>query len=126
LARVPNERGPMGLKGDKQPAKTRKPIPKVSAKKAAHKATERALGAADHMAWVKSHPCCACGAAGPSEAHHVTGKRSDFRVIALCQPCHTGPNGYHKAKRSWRERHGPDTGFLSLYEKSPGLSTEGS
>ena len=110
---------PLGQKTGKTGPKPRKPIPKISAKKRAHKATEKALGAWEHMAWVKTHPCCACGCSGPSEAHHVTGKRSDFRVIALCQPCHTGPEGFHKAKKSWRAKHGPDTGFLHLYENGP-------
>lgn len=110
---------PLGQKTGKTGPKPRKPIPKISAKKRAHKAAERALGAWGHMAWVKTQDCCACGAPGPSEAHHVTGKRSDLRVIALCQPCHTGPEGFHKAKKSWRARHGPDTGFLHLYEKCP-------
>lgn len=109
----------IGPKPPKTPKKPRKPIPRVSAKKRAHKAAERALGAWEHMEWVKTQDCCACGCPGPSEAHHVTGKRSDLRVIALCQPCHTGPDGFHKAKKSWRAKHGPDTGFLHLYEKDP-------
>lgn len=112
----------LGLKQPKPPKQPCKPIPKISAKKRAHKAAERAAGAWEHMAWVKTHPCAACGAPGPSEAHHVTGDkmpRSDFRVIALCPPCHTGPNGYHRAKRTWVAMHGPDYGFLPLYEKTP-------
>lgn len=115
-------RGPLGQKTGKPPKKPRKPISPISAKRRARKAAEKAAGSWDHIEWVKSHPCAACGAPGPSEAHHVTGDkmpRSDFRVIGLCQPCHTGPNGYHKAKRSWVERHGPDYGFLRLYEKTP-------
>ena len=82
-----------------------------SAKKRAHKAAERALGASEHMAWVKSLPCICCGAVAPSEAHHVTGDkmpRSDFRVIPLCYACHRGAEGYHNAKRAWVKRHGPD------------------
>ena len=112
-------RGPLGPKAPKQPKGPRKPIPRISAKKRAHKAAEKASGAWEHMAWVKAHPCAACGAPGPSEAHHVTGDgkpRSDLRVIALCPPCHTGPSGYHKAKKAWVAKHGPDYGFLRLYE----------
>jgi hypothetical protein len=120
-AKMPSLTGrpPLGQKTGKTAKKPRRAIPKISAKKRAHKAAEKALGAWDHMAWVKTHECCACGAHGPSEAHHVTGKRSDLRVIALCHPCHTGPEGFHNAKKSWRAKHGPDTGFLHLYEKGP-------
>lgn len=104
-------RGPLGQKAAKPPKGPRKPIAKVSAKKLAHKAAERALGASEHMAWVKSLPCICCGAVAPSEAHHVTGDkmpRSDFRVIPLCYACHRGPDGYHNAKRKWVARNGPD------------------
>jgi len=111
LSRVPNERGPLGPKPEKPAKKPRKPIPKISAKKARHKAAEKALGAWEHMAAVKALPCITCYAPPPSEAHHVTGDkmpRSDFRVIPLCYACHRGPCGYHNAKRSWVARHGPD------------------
>lgn len=104
-------RGPIGLKTGKPAKRPRKPIPRMSAKKRAHKAAERALGASEHMAWVKSLPCICCGAVAPSEAHHVTGDkmpRSDFRVIPLCYACHRGAEGYHNAKRAWVKRHGPD------------------
>ena len=108
---------PLGMKQPKPPRKPRKPIPPISAKRRARKAAEKAAGAWEHMEWVKTHPCCACGAPGPSEAHHVTGRRSDFRVIALCPACHRGPHGFHNDKKAWRARHGPDTGFLRLYER---------
>lgn len=87
----------------------------VSAKKRAHKATEKAAGALEHMAAVKALPCIACGAAPPSQAHHVNGDkqpRSDWRVLPLCWACHQGPSGYHAAKRSWIARHGPDFELL--------------
>ena len=43
--------------------------------------------------WVKSLPCCSCGARGPSDPHHKPrrygGKRShDFTAISLCRRCH--------------------------------------
>jgi hypothetical protein len=40
--------------------------------------------------------------------------RDDFKTIALCKPCHTGPNGYHRAKRSWEAAHGKDYGFIPV------------
>ena len=102
---------PLGQKTGKPAQQPRKPIPRMSAKKRAHKAAERALGASEHMEWVKGLPCICCGAVAPSEAHHVTGDkmpRSDFRVIPLCYACHRGAEGYHNAKRAWVKRHGPD------------------
>jgi hypothetical protein len=114
MTRVPNHKGPLGQKAPKQAAKPRKALPKVSAKMKAHKAAERATGGTEHMLAVKGLPCICCGHPPPSEAHHVKdeGKRSNFRVIPLCQPCHTGPNGYHKAKKQWRARYGRDCDLL--------------
>jgi len=112
----------MGRKPVKRtPINRRTPIRKVSAKKRARKAAEKANGAWEHMEAVKGLPCCACGAAPPSQAHHVTGDkkpRSDWRVIPLCFDCHQGPRGYHADKRSWVERHGPDYGFLDMVKKT--------
>ena len=102
------------------PLKAKTPMRKISPKKRAHKAAEKAAGAWEHMARVKMLPCVACGCAPPSEAHHCTGDklpRSDWRVIPLCYECHRGPQGYHAAKRSWVERHGPDFGFLPIVAK---------
>ena len=100
-----------------KPLQARKPMNKVSAKRKAKKAAEKAAGAWEHMARVKALPCIVCGAAPPSSAHHVTGDkqpRSDWRVIPLCYDCHQGPQGYHAAKRSWIARHGQDYEFLSV------------
>jgi hypothetical protein len=100
-----------------KPLQSKTPMRRVSAKEKARKATEKAQGAWEHMAAVKMLPCIACGAAPPSQAHHVTGDkkpRSDWRVIPLCYACHQGPLGYHAAKRSWVEQYGPDYEFLPL------------
>ena len=112
-------KGALGLKPHKaeriEPEPPRKTIPKISARKRAYKATERALGAWEHMAAVKALPCICCGAVGPSEAHHVLDDkqpRSDFRVIPLCTACHRGPHGYHTAKKSWRAKYGRDCDLL--------------
>jgi len=107
-------RGPIGQKAEKQPKKPRKPLPKISAKRKAHKAAEAATGGTEHMLAVKRLPCVCCGHPPPSEAHHVKdkGPRSDFRTIPLCPACHTGPNGYHKAKKSWRAKYGRDCDLL--------------
>jgi hypothetical protein len=110
-----SNRGPLGQKQPKPPKLPRKPLPKVSPKKRARKAAERARGAWEHMAAVKALPCICCGATGPSDAHHVVcdkQARSDWRVIPLCYECHRGPNGIHAAKRTWVSKHGPDNEFL--------------
>ena len=106
---------PPYVKGLPKTTKKRRGLPPVSPKRKARKAAEKAAGAWEHMAAVKALPCVACGAQGPSEAHHVTGDgklRSDFRVIPLCTACHRGPDGYHGNKAAWVARHGPDYGFL--------------
>jgi len=68
-----------------------------------------------HMSAVKALPCICCNAPPPSYAHHVTGDgkpRDDMRVLPLCYACHQGPDGYHAAKASWVDRHGPDYSLL--------------
>jgi hypothetical protein len=115
----------MGLKGDKQPAKARKPIPKVSAKKRAHKAQERALGASDHMAAVAALPCLVCGCYGV-EVHHEGKPRSDFNVLPLCPKHHRreyGPGAYHYSPRAFYALHGSSAELLArvatLMKKAP-------
>jgi hypothetical protein len=112
-------RGPLGPKPTTTPSKARKPLPRVSPKKRAQKAAERAAGASEHMAAVAALPCLVCGV-WPVEVHHVTGDgkpRSDFRVIPLCYECHRGPNGYHNAKATWIAKNGPDYLLLDAVAK---------
>ena len=90
----------------------------------AQKPAKPVRGTAAARLWlerVKGLPCVICGAAGPSDAHHVyhdrygTKKPSDFDTIPLCKWCHQdGPESVHKAKATWRAKHGPDWGFLPL------------
>jgi hypothetical protein len=105
------KRGPLGLKQPKPAKKPRKAVRKISAKRQAYlDSPERQTGFA-HMARVKLLPCICCGHPQPSIAHHVTGDgkpRNDMRVIPLCEPCHVGQNGYHRAKKSWVEKYGQD------------------
>ena len=49
-----------------------------------------------YLAFVREHPCCVCGAPGPSEPHHwshhggvMGAKVDDYRTIPICDPCHT-------------------------------------
>lgn len=54
-----------------------------------------------HLARVKALPCSVCGAAGPSDAHHIE-QGQHFTVIPLCRDCHQGAfNGLHGQKRIW-------------------------
>lgn len=65
-----------------------------------------------HLAWVRSHACCACGATSYIEAAHVRNggdggtslKPGDDRTISLCVPCHrlqhqVGERAFEKASR---------------------------
>jgi hypothetical protein len=71
-------------------------------------------------AFVKSQPCLACGAPGPSDAAHIHAVASlkvkgqairrghkglaALAAIPLCQPCHTGPQGIHSMREDkWLE-----------------------
>ncbi len=62
------------------------------------KARERA-----HLARIKSMPCGVCGAAGPSDAHHIE-QGHHYLCIPLCKDCHQGHNGWHGTKAFWRIR----------------------
>jgi hypothetical protein len=93
----------------------RTPLRKVSAKKRAHKAAEKAAGAHDHMAAVKALPCLICGAS-PVEVHHLPDPRSDFRVVPLCPFHHRreyGPQAYHYSRRNFNAIHGSDEQLLA-------------
>lgn len=55
-----------------------------------------------HMERVASLGCCVCtrlyGHYAPAQLHHVaegSSKRSNFAVVPLCEPHHTGPAGFH-------------------------------
>lgn len=57
--------------------------------------------AREHMARVKALPCACCGAAGPSDAHHIE-QGHHFTTIPLCKSCHQDPQlGLHGAKVMW-------------------------
>lgn len=55
-----------------------------------------------HLEKIKQLDCQACGASGPSEAHHITdcGRRlGHFFTLALCPECHRGSNGFSGINR---------------------------
>lgn len=55
-----------------------------------------------HLARVKEFPCSVCGAAGPSEAHHIE-QHKQYTCIPLCESCHRSNfNGIHGQARIWK------------------------
>ena len=57
-----------------------------------------------HLATIKAMDCAVCGAAAPSEAHHIE-QHKQYLCIPLCPDCHRGPhNGWHGAKAMWNIR----------------------
>ena len=61
-----------------------------------HTAAEHA-----HIARVKELSCGVCGAAGPSDAHHID-QSLQFSVLPLCKDCHQGShNGIHGRRAIW-------------------------
>ena len=83
-----------------------------------------------HIEAVKSLPCAVCGAAGPSDAHHVihgrygTRKPCDCNVIPLCKLHHQdGPEAIHNGKHTWAERFGNDYTYLSQVQAMIGENT---
>ena len=45
-----------------------------------------------YLAWVRGRPCCVCGAAPPSEPHHMVTRGaggSDCLVVPVCRVCHS-------------------------------------
>lgn len=112
----------MGLK--RTPLKRTSKLRKVSAKRSFYRASKEGQDALEYMLRVKGLPCVVCGAAPPSDAHHVihdrfgSRKSSDWDVIPLCKAHHQdGPEAIHNGKQTWREKHGPDHGFLPLVKE---------
>ena len=95
------------------------PMRRRSKARVARAGSAEGKAAREYMLSVKGLPCCTCGAAGPSEAHHPicgrfgTRKSSDWDVIALCYFCHRGPEGIHAGKASWVARWGDDRDYIA-------------
>ena len=55
----------------------------------------------NHLARIKEMSCGVCGAAGPSDAHHIV-QHEQYLCIPLCKDCHQGShNGIHGEQRIW-------------------------
>ena len=76
----------------------------------------RAVRDEAHKAWVRSHPCCACGNSWNVEAAHtgtdggMSMKASDDSLIPLCAWCHRlAPDSYHAiGKTAFEQARGLD------------------
>lgn len=111
--------------------KQRKPLPRVSKKRAARAVSEQGLADAAYLDGVRGLPCIACGRVGATEAHHcrdtppydeqglydrlpAAGRKSGNRdTIPLCGPdgCH---RKYHLERAQFHADHGPDYGFIGV------------
>lgn len=130
MTRVASIRGPYQKVGKPGP-KPRKPLPRVSKKKAAHRHSEEGQKGLSHMAFVHMLPCVACELDGvrqtsPTELHHPKHdrfsqeKEDDQNGIPLCMCHHQGLRfdrdrskvAIHKEPNLWREKYGPDHGFI--------------
>jgi len=55
-----------------------------------------------HLGIIKEMPCGVCGAAGPSDAHHIK-QGLQYTCIPLCKDCHQGShNGIHGQRSIWK------------------------
>lgn len=114
---------PITPKQTKAP-KTPKPMRRVSAKRQKQRASKEGQEELEWMKRVKALPCVICGAAPPSDAHHVIHGRyggrkpSGFDVIPLCKKHHQdGPEAIHNGKETWAAKHGPDYTYLDRVKK---------
>ena len=99
-----------------KPLARKTPMRKRSLKRAAYMASSARTDGVAHMLAVKGLPCVACGAAPPSEAHHLPNPRSDFRVIPLCPFHHRteyGPQAYHYSRPRFNLTYGSDDELLA-------------
>lgn len=63
----------------------------------------------EYLDWIRQQDCAACGAVGPSEAHHFIGefhvggmgmKAPDWMAMPLCRTCHQDMHESGKYARS--------------------------
>ena len=107
-----------------KPEKAKRPMRKVSKKRAAHFASAEGKAEVEYMARVKALPCVICDAPPPSDAHHVIhgrygGRKPDgFHTIPLCKIHHQdGPEAIHNGKETWAAKHGPDYSYLEVVKQ---------
>ncbi len=83
-----------------------------------------------YLQWVKSQPCCVCGATA-DDAHHIIGygqggigtKAHDLFTIPLCRVHHSE---LHNDPKEWEREHGSQIVFLFRFlDRSLGLGVFG-
>ncbi|EMF4353500.1 DUF968 domain-containing protein [Providencia rettgeri] len=83
-----------------------------------------------YLQWVKSQPCCGCGAIS-DDAHHIIDhglsgmgtKPHDFFVIPLCRVDHSE---LHRDPKEWEKEHGTQIEFfIKLVNKAFALGVLG-
>ena len=133
---------PLGLK-QPNPSKPRKGMRKVSAKKAAYRASSEGKADLEYMGLVRQLPCCTCGSQRDVDAHHCRDtppaddrggmgpysklpgagmKSGALDTIPLCHSgCHMfGPNSYHDGRAKFHELHGNDYSYIEQTRKLVG------
>ena len=110
------------------PLKRTGSLPRTSAKRRAHRASDVGRAGLAHMARVRALPCCICVSFGfrqttPTEAHHAICDRHGFEkvpdheTVSLCRTHHrTGENGFiaiHRGKETWVQHYGSDRDWIA-------------
>ena len=84
----------------------------------------------NYLQWVKSQPCCVCGATA-DDAHHLIGygqggmgtKAHDLFTIPLCRIHHSE---LHRDPKEWESEHGSQIAFLIRFlDRSAALGVFG-
>lgn len=76
-------------------------------------------GMKKHMNRVAELPCCTCGATGV-QLHHVregqgmAQRASNWLVVPLCPPCHTGSRGVHGDRSMMRIKKLTELDMLAM------------
>ena len=129
MIRVDTGRPPY-QKGQTVAKAKRKPMKRVSDKRAARKASTEGQRGLVHMARVARLPCVICQQHGehqtsPTQVHHAihgrysTDKAPDTSTLPLCEGHHLGDFdgsklAIHSGKKTWAAKYGPDTDYLPI------------
>ena len=133
MTTITHPKGPRGLKAPKAEKPPRKPMRRVSKKRAAYRESDKGQSDLTHMGKVKLLPCCICQNFGmvqnsPTEVHHCkSGRFSSARehdrcTIPLCHSHHNklrpypgdeSKAGYHNGQETWEALYGQDYDYIA-------------
>lgn len=88
-----------------------KPVGDAKKRKARYR---KAFG--DKAAYVRSLPCCACGAFGPSDPHHYLHRSSrgnKDHMVPLCRRHHQEIHGPNSGVETFQRKHGISFAFIA-------------